>query len=261
VERRPVTIALFVGLVIAVAQVVPMSQLPLYFGVAMRYGPVFGMVALTPLFLGLIAAGPVAGYLLARFQPRHLVLGGMIAVGLGDVLLALVIGRETPYPAFVVPLFLVGGGFVVATTVRTAIIFAAVPRGLPSTAAALNEASIEVGTRAGIVVVTAVMAQVAVGAYAATLAGTPAEVEAGVAPFRDLLIALGTPNFAEIAQAVQPADLAQYREAYEAGVRVAMLGAGAIALVGAAIAWLTLGRRNPLQTVYEHRDEREPATA
>jgi MFS transporter, DHA2 family, multidrug resistance protein len=261
VERRPVTIALFVGLIIAVAQVVPMSQLPLYFGVAMRYGPVVGMIALAPLFIGLVAAGPIAGYLLARFQPRHLVLGGMLAVGLGDVLLAVIIGRDTPYPAFVGPLVLVGAGFVIATTVRTAIIFAAVPRGLPATAAALNEASIEVGTRAGIVVVTAVLAEVAVRSYASMLTGSPAEVEAGLAPFRELLIALGTPSYAEIVQAVKPGDLGQYRDAYEAGIRAAMLGAGVIALVGAAVAWVALGRRNPLQTVYDHRDEREAPAA
>jgi len=66
VDRRPVTIALFVGLVIAVAQVVPMSQLPLYFGVAMQYGPIVGIAALAPLFAGLVLAGPVAGFLLAR---------------------------------------------------------------------------------------------------------------------------------------------------------------------------------------------------
>jgi hypothetical protein len=110
-------------------------------------------------------------------------------------------------------------------------------------------------------VITAVLAQVAVSAYASTLVGTPAEVEAALAPFRELLIALGTPSFAELAQVVQPGDLAGYREAYETGVRVAMLGAGVIALVGAAIAWLALGRRNPLQTVYDHRDERGVAAA
>ena len=255
------TVALFVGLIIAAAQVVPMSQLPMYFGVAEQYGPVFGIVAMAPLFVGLIVAGPLAGFLLARFQPRHLVLGGMVAVGLGDLLLALVLGRGTPYPVFIGPLLFVGAGFVIATTVRTAIIFASVPRGLPATAAALNEASIEVGTRAGIVVVTAVLAQVATSVYAGTLAGTPAEVEALIAPFRDLLVALGTPNFAEIAQAVKPGDLAQYRDAYQVGVKVALLGTGVLALAGAAIAWLALGRQNPLQTVYDHRDERTAPAA
>ena len=260
VERRPITVALFVGLVIAVAQVVPMSQLPLYFGVAMRYGSLRGMVALAPLFIGLVAAGPVAGFLMARYQPRTLVLAGTVAVGLGDLLVALVIGPGTPYLAFVLPLVLVGGGFVIATTVRTAIIFSAVPKGLPATAAALNEASIEVGTRAGITVVTALLAQAALLAFTSPLVGTPAEIESAVAPFRDLLVALGTPSFQHLLGAVPAAELGVYRDAYVAGVRVAMLGAGAVALAGAVIAWLALGRRDPLATVYEHREERAAAS-
>ena len=88
IERRPVTVALFVGLVIAIAQIVPMSQLPLYFGVGMGYGPLFGIVALAPLFVALVAAGPVAGFLLARFPPRNLVAGGVMVIGVGDLLLA-----------------------------------------------------------------------------------------------------------------------------------------------------------------------------
>jgi hypothetical protein len=260
IERRPINVALFVGLVIAVAQVVPMSQLPLYFGVALQYGPLIGMVALAPLFAGLVLAGPVAGFLLARYQPRTLVLAGMVAVGLGDVTVAALAGPSTPYPFFVVPLLLVGGGFVIATTVRTAIIFAAVPKGLPATAAALNEASIEVGTRAGIVVVTALLTQVALTSFTSSLVGTPAEIESAVAPFRDLLIALGTPSFHQLTGAVPSGELVLYRDAYVTGVRVAMLGAGVVALFGAGIAWLALGRRNALLTVYEHREERAAAT-
>ena len=37
-------------------------------GSRMGYGPVFGMVALAPLFLGLVAAGPIAGFLLVRYS-------------------------------------------------------------------------------------------------------------------------------------------------------------------------------------------------
>jgi len=259
VERRPVTIALFVGLVIAMAQIVPMSQLPIYFGVGMQYGPVGGMLALAPLFIALVLAGPIAGFLLARFQPRHLISGGILALGIGDILVAAVIGPTTTYLAFIIPLLLVGGGFVVATTVRTAIIFASVPRGLPATAAALNEASIEVGTRAGIVAVTGLLATVAITTYATSLAGRPQpEIDGLVATFRDVLIALGTPSFKAVAKAVDPAQFAQYRAAYFAGVQVVLLAGGAVAVLGSVIAWLTLGRSNPLQTVYEHREEREP---
>ena len=174
--------------------------------------------------------------------------------------MAALIGPTTTYVAFIVPLMLIGAGFVVATTVRTAIIFASVPRGLPATAAALNEASIEVGTRAGIVVVTGILAEVAVAVYTASVAGQPpAQVDALVTTFRDVLVALGTPSFASVARAVQPAELDAYKAAYFAGVQVALLAGGVVGVVGSIVAWLTLGRRDVLQTVYEHRDERQAA--
>jgi len=171
---------------------------------------------------------------------------------------AAAIGPTTTYVAFVIPLILIGGGFVIATTVRTAIIFASVPRGLPATAAALNEASIEVGTRAGIVVITGIVAEVSIAVYTASLAGQPpAQVDGLVAAFREVLVALGTPSFHTVARAVQPADLEVYKAAYFTGVQVALLAGGVVGVVGSIIAWLTLGRRDVLQTVYAHRDERQ----
>jgi hypothetical protein len=113
-----------------------------------------------------------------------------------------------------------------------------------------------VGTRAGVVVVTALLAQVSILAYSGQLTGTPVEIEAALAPFRQLLVALGTPSYTSLQNAIAPADLSLYRDAYLAGVRVAMLAGGAAALAGAAVAWATLGRRNPLQTVYDLREER-----
>ena len=154
IERRPVAVAIFVGIVLAVSQTVPMMALPLYFHLVRGYGPLLATVALGPLFIALIAAGPIAGFLLTRYSPRSLVGIGVVAVGLANLLLWWVATPSSTYLAFLVPCFLVGAGFVIATTVRTAIIFASVPRGLPATAAALNESSIAVGTRVGIVFVT-----------------------------------------------------------------------------------------------------------
>jgi len=39
-----------------------------------------------------------------------------------------------------------------------------------------------------------------------------------------------------------------------------LVGGGLLALGGAAVTWVTLGRRNPLQTVYDHREERTVPT-
>ena len=264
VDRRPVAIALFVGLVIAAAQTVPASQMPLFFSVVMRYGPLFGVVALAPLFAGLILAGPIAGVLLGRYQPRNLIGGGVVLVGLGDIATAFILGRGTPYLAFIVPLLVVGGGFVVATTVRTAIIFASVPRGLPATAAALNEASIEVGTRAGIVIITAVLADLAVRLYTNTQAGVPADQLANaVEGLRSLMGALGLPTWQEAAAAVQPADMQLYGESFIQALRIVLFGGGLLGVVGGVVAWIALGPRDPLATVYEFGEERRgevPAT-
>jgi hypothetical protein len=73
VDRRPITVVLFVGVVIAIAQTVTMVQMPLYFSIVAGYGPLFGMVAVLPLFAALIVAGPIAGYLITRHLPRALV--------------------------------------------------------------------------------------------------------------------------------------------------------------------------------------------
>ena len=159
IVRRRVSVALFVGVVIAISQTAAMLNLPLYFRFVLGYGPTLGVIAVAPLFAALVLAGPVAGFLLERISPRWLVGGGVMVVGAGNLVLWAVASTNTPYLSFVLPCLLIGAGFVIATTVRTAIIFASVPSGLPATAAALNEASISVGSRIGVVIVTALVAQ------------------------------------------------------------------------------------------------------
>jgi hypothetical protein len=187
-----------------------------------------------------------------------------MAVGLGNVILGLVLAPAAGYPGFVVPLVAVGAGFVVATTVRTAIIFASVPRGLPATAASLNEASLLVGNRAGILLSTAIVGQFAMSALQSSLdaAGTAAaDATARLTEFSALLSVLGTPDFGSVSGAVSAADAVGYADAYVIGLRVALLMGGATAIVGGAIAWALLGRRDPLATVYDLREERIERTA
>ena len=174
VDRRAVSVALFVGFIVGYAQTAPLVQLPIYFQIALGYGPILAVVATIPFMAALVVAGPVAGILIGRFQPRTIVVGGVAAVGAGNILAALVLGPRTPYIGFGVAMLLIGAGFVVATTVRTAIIFASVPRGLPATAAALNEVSVSMGARAALVLVTTFVAGAATSAYGGSLVGPSA---------------------------------------------------------------------------------------
>ena len=258
--RRRVAIALFVGVVIAISQTAAMLNLPLYFNLVLDYGPLWGMVAVAPLFAALVLAGPVAGFLLERVQPRWLVGGGMIFVGIGNLVLAIVSTGSASYLGFVIPCLLIGAGFVVATTVRTAIIFASLPDGLPATAAALNEASISVGSRIGIVLVSAIVAQVAISTFAASVAGLPAaDATAAIAAFRTVLVAVGTPSFNQVATTVASADIRPYLDAYVAGLNSAFVFCGVVGVAGGAIALLAFGRQDPLKTVWDNPAERASA--
>lgn len=257
VERRGVVVALFVGFVIAFAQSSALLQVPLFFQLILGYGPVLAMLATIPFMAALVVAGPVAGILLGRYGPRTLVVMGIVAVGAGNIVIAFVLSPSVGYPGFAVAFLLIGAGFVIATTVRTAIIFASMPRGLPATAAALNEVSVALGSRAGLVVVTLIVTRLSLDSYAASLAGLPAgEVAAAVDAFRTVLVAIGLPQYGALIEGIGPADAAAYATAYTEAVRTVLLDIGLVTLVAAPIAAFALGPRDPLRSVWEHRDER-----
>jgi MFS transporter, DHA2 family, multidrug resistance protein len=257
VERRAVTIAVAVGLVIGFAQAGPLFQLTLFFQIVLRYGALGATLATAPFIVALVVAGPVAGMLLVRFSPRALISGGLAAVGMGNVVAALVLGPQAPYIAMALSFALIGTGFVITTTVRTAIIFASVPRGLPGTAAALNQASVQVGSRIGLVVLTVLTTRLALDAFGSSLGAVdPGQRDSAVAAFADVLKAIGTPAMGPISLTIAPNDLTAYSAAFTEALRQALVGTGLVTLIAAPIAWVMLGRRDPLTTVWEHSDER-----
>jgi hypothetical protein len=169
---------------------------------------------------------------------------------LGDLAVALA-APDTGYLYFVIPFLAIGAGFVIGTTIRTAIIFASVPRHLPATAAALNQTSITVGTQLGLVVVTSVVAKVAIDSFSrsAATALAPADQPAAIAKFTDLLNAIGTSSFGTLVGDASPRGLEAAGTAYAAGVSASMAIAGVAALIvcwfgiGDALAWSRLRPR------------------
>jgi DHA2 family multidrug resistance protein-like MFS transporter len=256
-DRRPVTVAIAVGVVMGFAQAAPLFQLPLFLQIVLRYGALGATIATVPFMLALVLAGPVAGALLTRSRPRTLIAGGVGALGLGNLIAAAVLGSGAEYLALALPFVLLGGGFVVGTTIRTAVIFASVDRKLPATAAALNQASLQVGGRIGLVVMTVLVTRIAVDRYGATLGALdPGQRDAAIAAFRSILDTIGTPALGEIAVTIDPSVIAAYAAAFTEALRASLAITGLIALVTAPIAWLALGARDPLTTVWDHRDER-----
>ena len=150
-----------------------------------------------------------------------------------------------------------------STTVRTAIVFASTPRGLSASAAAINEASVGLGSRIGIVAATTALAVAALGSA------------------REMVIERGRPTrprrwstssswrwcrWARHAsrrsttrrwQGAEPIKRAAYSVAYMDGVVVALVLSGVVGIGGAILAWVLIGRRDPIKTVFDMQDERE----
>ena len=169
------------------------------------------------------------------------------------------------YLLFVVPLILVGAGFVLSTTVRTAIVFASTPRGLSASAAAINEASVGLGSRIGIVAATSALAVAALGSAREMLVDQPVEeANALIDEFDLALVSLGTPRFKEVYDAslagAEPIKRAAYSVAYMDGVVVALVISGVVGVGGALLAWILIGRRDPLNAVFDMQDERDAAS-
>lgn len=257
-DLRAVAVALAIGVVVGFAQAVPLLQVPQFFMVIQGSDPLLAMVAVAPFLVALFVAGPICGWLLARIGPRTLIAGGAIAIGIADLLIAWTMARSTPYPVFVVPFLLIGAGFVIATTVRTAIIFASVPRELPASAAALNEASIGIGSIVGVVVALVVTSQTALGTYRASLGElAPDAIEAAVARGRELLNAYGLRPLESLLAGVDPVTLEQYRHAVVEGMRLAEVIAGSVAVLAGLLAFVAMGARDPVRSVWELADERQ----
>jgi MFS family permease len=268
-DRRGLGAALAVGVTVGFAQTVPLALLPPIFEFALRWGHLFATVAIAPFVIALLVAGPICGALLARFGPRGMMAVGAFGLGLADLLLAGLLaleGQRSPYTGFVIPLALIGVGFVLATTVRTAIVFAATPRGLAATAAGINEASVGLGARIGIVLGAAVTSLVAMERARGLVAGRP-DAAALLAEFESVLVAIGTPRFSEVlnhaletAGAERQVKATAFITTYFDGVTTALVLGGVVGIAGAALAWFLIGRRDPLRTVFDLRDEREVVT-
>ena len=282
-DRRGLGAALAVGVAVGFAQAIPLMLLPIVFEYPFNYGQLFSILAIAPFAIALLLAGPVSGILIRRFGPRGMMTSGTLALGAANVAMAItlawIVGQVRAgalanpsatdpglvpynYLLFILPLVLVGAGFVLSTTVRTAIVFASTPRGLSASAAAINEASVGLGSRVGIVVATTALAVTAMNSARGMVIERPAaEAKALLDEFELALVSLGTPRFEEVYEAslagAEPIKRTAYAVAYLDGVVVALAISGIAGIGGALLAWFLTGRRDPINTVFDMQDERD----
>ena len=257
-DPRPLAAAVAVGVTVGFAQMVPLMLVPVVFQFPLGYGALFSLLAIAPFAIALFVAGPVSGMMLQRYRPREVMASGTLAIGVGNIALAIILSRAElagNYLWFILPLVFIGAGFVISTTVRTAIVFASTSRGMPGSAAALNQASVDLGSRIGIVVSTAVLAGVAMRTVTRLTEDLP-DAQQVVDTAQRILVALGTPGFIEMIGEASITQTSVTRTGYIDGVQAALLLSGIVAVGGAILAWILIGKRDPIGTVFALKDER-----
>ena len=188
-----------------------------------------------------------------------MIAAGLAIVGLGDLILAQA-SPGTTYLFFILPFFAVGAGFVVGTCVRTAVIFASTPRRLPATAAALNQTSLVVGAQMGVAGVRRSSAprRSHRSRRHCRLARTQ-QGDRGIS--QRSCWQSGHPSSARSSADLSAATSAQYGAAFAAGVQSAMTFVGIASLVAAGICWLAMSGPDPVNSIWELREEREQREA
>jgi hypothetical protein len=114
--------------------------------------------------------------------------------------------------------------------------------------------------RLGVMVATTVMTQVALDAVTRPTQGGLVAAQPGtaIATIRELTFRIGIPSLGDVAAGLDQDAVSRAFEAVVAGMRQTELVLGIATLVTAAIAWLLLGGADPVGSVWELADEREP---
>jgi MFS family permease len=175
-SRGALNTALLNGTLIALVMGGAMLPLLYFFQNVQGLRPVPALLRLVPMVLVAAACSPLVGGLLARRGPRAVILGGLALMMAGCAGLAF-LRPDTPYSMVLVALALIGAGNIAVVTPVTEIVLGSVPAERSGSAAALNNAAMQVGGALGAATLTTVFLDAARADYAARLAPTGLTVE------------------------------------------------------------------------------------
>jgi EmrB/QacA subfamily drug resistance transporter len=254
-RSRALNAALLTGTLIALVMGGAILPLLYFFQNVQGLRAVPALLRVVPMVVAAAAASPFVGGLVARRGPRPVILGGLGLILAGCAVLAF-LRPETPYPAVLAALLLVGAGNIAVVTPVTEIVLGSVPKDRAGSAAALNNAAIQVGGALGAATLTSVFLDAARSDYAARLASTGFSVERIREITRAWRQAVG--ESASTGAKVLPEGMEHlfedaFRKAFTVGVARVFAAAALVAVVCALLAWF--GVRPGLMAVPAERKE------
>jgi EmrB/QacA subfamily drug resistance transporter len=246
-RSRALNAALVTGTLIALVMGGAILPLLYFFQNVQGLPAVPALLRIVPLVVAAAAASPFVGSLVARRGPRPVILGGLGLILAGCAVLAF-LRPETPYGVVLAALVLVGAGNIAVVTPVTEIVLASVPKSRAGSAAALNNAAIQVGGALGAATLTSVFLDAARSDYAARLASTGFSYEKIREITRAWRQAVG--ESASTGAKVLPEGMERlfedaFRAAFTVGVARVFAAAAILAVVCAVLTWFGV-RPGPL---------------
>ncbi len=246
-RSRPLNAALLNGTLIALVMGGAILPLLYFFQNVQGLRPVPALLRIVPLVVAAAAVSPFVGGLVARRGPRPVILGGLALIAAGCAAMAF-LRPATPYPAVLMALVLIGAGNIAVVTPVTEIVLGSVPSERAGSAAALNNAAMQVGGALGAATLTSVFLDAARSDYAARLAPTGLTVERIREVTRAWRQAVG--ESASTGAKVLPEGMERlfedaFREAFTVGVARVFAVAALVALACAALAWFGVRPHQP----------------
>jgi EmrB/QacA subfamily drug resistance transporter len=244
-RSRPLNAALVNGMLIALVMGGALLPLLYFFQNVQGLKPVPALLRLVPMVVAAAVCSPFVGGLMARRGPRPLILGGLGLIAAGCAGLAF-LQTATPYPPVLVALILIGAGNIAVVTPVTEIVLGSVPPDRSGSAAALNNAAIQVGGALGAATLTSVFLDAARSDYAARLAPTGLTVDRIREITRAWRQAVG--ESASTGAKILPEGMedlfeSSFRQAFTVGVARVFAAAALVALVCALLAWIWIRPR------------------
>jgi MFS family permease len=244
-RSRALNAALLNGTLIALVMGGAILPLLYFFQNVHGLAPVPALLRIVPMVVVAAACSPFVGTMMERRGPRPVILGGLAAMVAGCLLLAF-LRPDTPYAVVLAALALIGAGNIAVITPVTEIVLESAPPERSGSAAALNNAAVQVGGALGVATLTSVFLDAARADYAARLAPTGLALER----IREVTRAWrqAVRESASTGARVLPEGMREqfedaFRAAFTAGVARVFAVAAAVALVCAALAWFGVPAR------------------
>jgi DHA2 family multidrug resistance protein-like MFS transporter len=206
--------------------------------------PVPALLHVIPLVVAAALSSPACGSLLDRHGARAVILGGLAVMGAGCGILAM-LQPETPYPVIAGGLVLIGAGNIAVVTSVTAIVLGSLPPERSGSAAALNNAAVQVGGALGAATLTGAFLDAARAEYFSRLAPTGMATEKLreiTKAWRDAVRESTSSGARILPEGMEQQFEEAYRVAFTAGVAHVFLIAAVLAAAAAVLAWFGLDR-------------------